>query len=426
MESKLNPRTRHMEFSGVPGALAITFGLPLLINAFALVCNDRSCTVQSIGLDRIRLELAERKFLSWEAAYAYAAWFFSLVLLDRIVPGKSVQGTKLRDGSHLQYSFNGTIVVVILFTTLAARAIQTQFALPELQFVYDHLLEIANVAIVSSFILALYVYIVSFLHKKEPILAEGGNTGNPIYDWFIGRELNPRIGSFDIKLFCEMRPGLLLWVVINLAMLHHQWLKYGTVSDSMVLVCMFQVYYVVEGTFYETGLISMMDITTDGFGYMLSFGDLALVPFTYTLQSRFLADHPVDLGAIGVAGVLAVYFTGLLIFRLSNNEKNKFKQGHPSTKHLKYIQSASGSRLITSGWWGAARHINYFGDWLIAWAFCLPTGFSTPITYYFVIFFGVLLIHRETRDEAKCAAKYGPTWVEYKKLVPSRIIPGIY
>jgi hypothetical protein len=27
-----------------------------------------------------------------------------------------------------------------------------------------------------------------------------------------------------------------------------------------------------------------MDITTDGFGFMLAFGDLAWVPFTYTLQ----------------------------------------------------------------------------------------------------------------------------------------------
>eukprot|EP00964_Phaeocystis_antarctica_P106704 scaffold71517_cov55-Phaeocystis_antarctica.AAC.5 len=29
-----------------------------------------------------------------------------------------------------------------------------------------------------------------------------------------------------------------------------------------------------------------MDITTDGFGYMLAFGDLAWVPFTYSLQAR--------------------------------------------------------------------------------------------------------------------------------------------
>lgn len=32
---------------------------------------------------------------------------------------------------------------------------------------------------------------------------------HPIYDFFIGRELNPRIGSLDIKEFCELYPGLI-------------------------------------------------------------------------------------------------------------------------------------------------------------------------------------------------------------------------
>lgn len=36
--------------------------------------------------------------------------------------------------------------------------------------------------------------------------------GNPIYDFFLGRELNPRICSFDFKYFCELRPGLIGWV----------------------------------------------------------------------------------------------------------------------------------------------------------------------------------------------------------------------
>lgn len=36
--------------------------------------------------------------------------------------------------------------------------------------------------------------------------------GNPLYDFFMGRELNPRIGNFDLKYFCELRPGLIGWV----------------------------------------------------------------------------------------------------------------------------------------------------------------------------------------------------------------------
>lgn len=46
---------------------------------------------------------------------------------------------------------------------------------------------------------------------RERILARGGDTGNAIYDLYIGRELNPRVlgGTFDLKFFCELRPGLM-------------------------------------------------------------------------------------------------------------------------------------------------------------------------------------------------------------------------
>lgn len=39
-----------------------------------------------------------------------------------------------------------------------------------------------------------------------------------------------------------------------------------------------------------------MDIIHDGFGFMLAFGDLAWVPFTYSLQAQFLLYHPQPLG----------------------------------------------------------------------------------------------------------------------------------
>ena len=49
-----------------------------------------------------------------------------------------------------------------------------------------------------------------------------------------------------------------------------------------------------------------MDIIHDGFGFMLAFGDLAWVPFTYTLQARYLVDHPVHFSYELVAIILAL------------------------------------------------------------------------------------------------------------------------
>jgi hypothetical protein len=47
---------------------------------------------------------------------------------------------------------------------------------------------------------------------------------------------------------------------------------------------MWQGLYVWDALYQEKAILSTMDITTDGFGYMLAFGDLAWVPFIYSFQ----------------------------------------------------------------------------------------------------------------------------------------------
>lgn len=49
-----------------------------------------------------------------------------------------------------------------------------------------------------------------------------------------------------------------------------------------------------------------MDIVHDGFGFMLVFGDLAWVPFTYSLQAAFLVVHPQTLSYLGAAVIIAL------------------------------------------------------------------------------------------------------------------------
>jgi len=44
----------------------------------------------------------------------------------------------------------------------------------------------------------------------------------------------------------------------------------------------------------------------------------------------------------------------------------------------------------------------------MALAWSLPTGFDTPVTYFYVVYFAVLLIHRQRRDDEKCEKKYAP------------------
>lgn len=444
MTEPLNPRTTHREFFGVPGSLAITFGLPVLICFFALITNEYY-SLQGISLDiQAVLNQIPSNTQEWiELCFdyscwgAYLTWFFVLVLLDFILPGKNLKGIKLRDNSQLEYKINGLLMSGLLIVLILGRLFASDnYFLPELQFLYDNHLKLTVVTTIFSFLLAVFVYVCSFIPltnpnqagTKERILSINGNSGNMLYDWFIGRELNPRIGSLDIKLFCELRPGMLLWLLINLSCIHHQYHKYNKITDSLLLVNFLQAFYIFDGVLNEEGVLSMMDITTDGFGFMLCFGDLAWLPWSYSLQSRYLAlpENSLDLGLVHVGLILALSFTGYYIFHSSNKQKSDFRMGKLDHLNLKSIQTNTGSKLLCDGWWSISQHTNYFGDWLIGWSWCLPTGFQTLLTYFYVIYFGVLLVHRQTRDEAKCRQKYGKHWEEYERNVPYKIIPFVY
>ncbi|KAH3687886.1 hypothetical protein WICPIJ_001103 [Wickerhamomyces pijperi] len=437
--SKLNPVTKHMEFGGITGVLSITFGLPLLLIAFHQLINDDYQTTLFTNFDLEKILTFKKPLLDicldaqiWTY---YLLWFCGLAVLDVILPGYYKEGVELRDGSKLTYLINGISISSFLLIVLASRFVTTEGALPELQFLYSHILEFTVISILFSFAFSTFIYLFSFIklrtpnklsndERNEKILAAGGNTGNVIYDWFIGRELNPRFGPLDVKLFCELRPGMLLWLLLNLSCMHHQWLTLGRVTDSMILLNVMQSIYIFDGVLNEDGVLTMMDVTTDGFGYMLCFGDLSLVPFSYSVQARYLALNEVTLGLPLTLAILVLGVTSFYIFKASNNEKSAFRQGEKP--HLKYIKTERGTNLLVDSWWGVSQHPNYLGDWLYSLTWCLSTGFGNPINYYYSLYFGSLLLHRQQRDEVKCREKYGKDWEKYEKQVPYKIVPYVY
>ena len=57
-------------------------------------------------------------------------------------------------------------------------------------------------------------------------------SGNWIYDYFMGSTLNPRIGSVDIKMFCEIRISWTLLFAIAMGAVSKQYELYGRVSGN--------------------------------------------------------------------------------------------------------------------------------------------------------------------------------------------------
>ncbi|XP_068457066.1 delta(14)-sterol reductase TM7SF2 [Clinocottus analis] len=418
----LKHRTSHdteREFGGALGALCIPVSLPLTV--LFLMAASRS---PEAGVLQWPPALPSRDQLWDPAAPVLLLGWIALHALLYLMPlGKVSEGLMLSDGTRLKYPINGfhglCVSCVLLMLLLALGA--------PLGSLFELLLPLAACAMAVSFLFSVYLYIRSFWVPPHA-LAVGGNTGNPLYDFFIGRELNPRIGNFDLKYFCELRPGLIGWVVINLGMLMKEVELRGSPSLAMLLVNGFQLLYVADALWNEEAVLSTMDIVHDGFGFMLVFGDLAWVPFTYGLQASFLVLHPQALSWTRAAAIAALNGIGYYIFRKSNSQKNQFRRDptHSSVAGLETIATASGKRLLVSGWWGLVRHPNYLGDLLMALAWSLPCGFSHLLPYFYVLYFTVLLIHREARDERQCRAKYGPAWASYCRRVPFRIFPYVY
>lgn len=105
----------------------------------------------------------------------------------------------------------------------------------------------------------------------------------------------------------ELRPGMLGWILLDLAFIAHQYRAHNTVTDSILIVTFSQALYVFDALYMESAVLTTIDIINDGFGFMLAFGDLAWLPFIYSLQARYLGIHPVVLGPLGCLGVFAVY-----------------------------------------------------------------------------------------------------------------------
>ena len=376
----------------------------------------------------------------FSCALVILLWFLLQVILERILPCEHVLGAPLPDGSGkcLSYRINGHLsfwVTLLLLDVAWPQWVDIEtgndvksilvFGRAPMTWMYDHYATLAFVTIMWTISLSTCLYMKSF--GKGLLLAVGGNSGNPFYDYFMGRELNPRFGSFDWKEFCELRPGLIGWMILNLAMLSKQYERLGYVTGSMILINIFQGLYVWDALYQERAILTTMDITTDGFGFMLVFGDLAWVPFTYSLQARYLVDHDPMLPWPALAAIIGVNMMGYFIFRGANGQKDAFRRdpNSPEVSHLTFLQTKRGTKLLTSGWWGMARKINYLGDWIMGLSWCMVCGFGSIVPYYYAIYFAILLVHRSIRDDHMCQSKYGDDWDRYKAIVPYRFIPGV-
>jgi 7-dehydrocholesterol reductase len=361
-----------------------------------------------------------------------ALWYLWQALFMLYYPGKKCNGMLTTAGNVLPYNINGLqawFVSHVLFLFLSCGPVQ--FFKPG--FLFDYWGQVLLLTNIIGYVLAFASYLKACI---SPTNSDCVFTGNIVYDLFLGVELNPRIGDFDLKLFFNGRPGIVAWSLINMSFAFKQYEIHGYITNGMFITNFLQAVYIVDFFVHEEWYLNTVDIIHDRFGFYLAWGDSAWLPFTYTLQAYYLVGHPVTLPDWIAVSLMMIGLLGYYIFRTANNQKDNFRKGLITEiwgKKITYIDAEyttnkiqRNTKLLTSGFWKLSKHFNYVGDLMMCCGFCFSCGFDHIFGYHYLIYMSILLFHRSHRDDVKCSEKYGNAWKEYHRQVPYYIFPYIY
>ena len=125
-----------------------------------------------------------------------------------------------------------------------------------------------------------------------------------------------------------------------------------------------------------------------------------------------------------------IFLVGWVITRGANLQKYTFKRW-PDRVFLGFMSPTvltDGEKcILSSGFWGTARHMNYLGEILIVLAMALALGHFTNLwAWIYFIYLIIFFVARERIDDRQCAAKYGELWKEYRSKVHFHLIPRVY
>ena len=370
--------------------------------------------------------------LAMAIVLGYCAW---AMILQVAVPAPEVTGTQTETGHVPVYKDNGLrcYLITMISGAILTYIMKTQYGVSP-TIVYDMYGDI------MGFLLWFGVVVCIFLYIKGHIAPSGKDTcitGYPIYDFYVGTELYPRVFGVDMKIFSNCRFGMTVWPILVMLYALKSYELYGFV-DSMWVTTILQMAYITKFFWWEGGYYRSIDIILDGGGFMICWGCLVAIPSLYCAVSFYMVSHPVYLGPIISLAILIAGLTSLGLNYLADWQRQTVRASDgnctimgrkPQFIRVKYtLQDGEvrNSLLLTSGLWGIARHFNYIPELALALSWSLPSAFNHLLPYGYIIFLTILLTHRSTRDEEKCSIKYGEYWKEYCKKVPYKMLPGVF
>lgn len=433
------------EFGGTPGALGLMIGFPLLMYYMWIGATYYDGKLPMPEKGQSMLEFAKYlvslayvgAFPSLKAWAIYWIFFIFEAICYVYMPGGVYADGKplLHEGGRkLSYYCSG---MQSFYVTIAAAIGLHVSGLFPLYTLMDEFGPIMSVAIITGFLLS-FVFYFSALARG----AEHRMTGYPVYDFFMGAELNPRIlGWLDFKMFFEVRIPWYMLFLTSLGACARQWEQYGYVSGELAFLLMAHWLYANACSKAEQLIPTTWDMYYEKLGFMLTFWNLAGVPLSYCHCTVYLANHdpatyrwPRPFLAFLYISYLFAYW----VWDTAGSQKNGFRSEQrgklPERKtfpQLPYrwvknpvtIPVPGADPLLCDGWYKYARKIHYTADVWFAICWALVTGFDSPLPWFYPVFFVIMIAHRASRDIHRCRERYGKAWEEYERRVPYLFIP---
>jgi delta14-sterol reductase len=349
-------------------------------------------------------------FNEWIFAFIHISLIYAIItFLHLIIPVHYVRGY-VQDGPSI-YRLNGLRVFFIV--CLSFIILIGYFQLFDIQFLVNLRLKHAICACLLGIIFTL-ILVLPYQPKSSSIWL----------DIYLGRLKNPQWfnNRVDGKMLLYLIGGIGL--ELNLILFYFESIQKNQSMINIITYVILFSFFTIEYFYHEYVHLFTFDFIIEYVGFKLVWGCLVFYPFFYPI-AIWCNINPTSLSFIRQFLSISIFFLGWILSRGANNQKYLFRT-QPTAKFLGFFQPKTiNGRLLCSGWWSLSRHINYFGDILMAIGLSLAiNGGIYPWLY--PLYYIVLFIARERTDFERCREKYGRDWDEYCHRVPYRIIPFLY
>ncbi|CAF0747535.1 unnamed protein product [Rotaria sordida] len=353
-------------------AFILTIFLPILLFFFNIACTPRRTVVESFQ------HIYSMIVLDLDCLAIVLGWLLIQSIFFIPIRNKFYQPSD----TISSYRRNGIVAFVF---SLSGIYLLNWLNIIRASYVYDNIHKILLASmIVSGFIsLLLYMKGTGIRHSKQI---------NPIIAFFYGTDIDLTIAGSNLKLFFELRVGLIGWACLNLCFFLKtmELYTYRRLPACMLIVVQ-QILHALQLIWYEEDHRMNDNRKKETIGFIRIFGSLCWFPFLWCLPCQYLTLVNYPIKNLYIFGSIIVFIIGMFMYRASHNQQETSKK--LCKKNVKSMIFNDEFIFLTSNHCCLYRHPYYLSYLLMLMSWSLPCG-SASIPWMLPTYYLLVICHK--------------------------------